>query len=673
MRQFIVATLILSATTLLGQNSSETEKIAASQGASSPLIYTTAQRDIPAIEPSKFYNEKECVTRGGLTNFFGKIAAGEDVTVAFIGGSITQGEYCYRLQTSKHLEDSYPKSHFKWINAGVSGTGTDLGSYRIDEHVLQYAPDLVFIEFAVNGGYPEAMEGMIRKIIRNYPKTDICLIYTISTGQTAAYSRGEQPLVIQKLESLADHYNISSIHLGMEAAQLEKENKLLWKGGPEQAQGRILFSADGVHPIKAGGNLYAAAIARAITKLEKSTKRSAPLALPNPLLSDEWESASMYLPSQIAVFDKNWTKTATEQLPELKNFKGWFDEFMVAQEAGASFSFMFDGDIFGLFDIGGPEVGQLKISVDGKPIELKKIAVNGIHLFDAVNQGGEKELNRFNYYCNNRYRGQYDAVKLKKGIHKVTISVSDNNADKKSILGANQQQDISANPAKYDRKVIYLGRILLRGKPLPKPVAQRINPAQQQKWEQKIARYKALDAATPPDKDVILFVGSSTVENWKTINKDFPDKPILNRGISGTKTIDLLGYCEQVVFPYAAKQIFVYEGDNDIGYKWPPEQILVQFRELFDTIRAQNPTAEIIYISIKPSPRREKSRESIEQTNALIGKFIEQQNNAGFADVYSAMRKADGSLYPEHYLEDGLHLTADGYKVWRNVIGKFIK
>ena len=48
-------------------------------------------------------------------------------------------------------------------------------------------------------------------------------------------------------------------------------------------------------------------------------------------------------------------------------------------------------------------------------------------------------------------------------------------------------------------------------------------------------RYEKADSINPPAKDLILFVGSSTMENWKTLADDFPGKPVLNRGVSGTK------------------------------------------------------------------------------------------------------------------------------------------
>ncbi|MCW2263970.1 MULTISPECIES: GDSL-type esterase/lipase family protein [Sphingobacterium] len=213
---------------------------------------------------------------------------------------------------------------------------------------------------------------------------------------------------------------------------------------------------------------------------------------------------------------------------------------------------------------------------------------------------------------------------------------------------------------------------LLLGMTIPHLYAQS-TLTQQEKWEQKIQRYEQLDAQYPPPPDVILFVGSSTIENWKTLKDDFSDKAILNRGVSGTKTIDLYNYRDRLITPYDPKQIFIYEGDNDIGLRWSTERIVAQFALLFNAIRKEKPNAEIIFISIKPSPRRLKDKNQVEEVNAEIQRFIAKQERAKYADVYTEMLEANGDLIPAYYREDGLHLTAEGYDVWKKVISKFIQ
>lgn len=666
--------LISAATGMTARADSSQDRIAASQDGASPLLYTTEGREIPLIEPGSFSDVKECNVRGGLGNFLSKASGGQEVTVAFIGGSITQGDLCYRLQTSLWMERHWPEAKFRWINAGVAGTGTDLGAFRIEEQVLSHRPDLVFIEFAVNRGYAAGMEGMVRKIIKACPDTDICLIYTITGNQTSVYRKGDVPAVIKGLEEVAEHYGLPSVHLGMEAAALEESGKLLWSGTEKEAGDRTLFSHDGIHPIASGGNLYAAAIARSLVRMEAEGNAARPHSLKAPLIGDEWDDACMVRPQDVAEFDYTWKEIRTADSPKLEKFSGWFDTVMSSGKPEAYFSFGFEGDMIGFFDIGGPEAGQLEIIIDGELVRLKETDEDGFRCHVANGLEGSYTLNRFNRWCNNRYRGQYDVIRMEKGVHQVTVRISSQKPDKAKILGKNQQKDITADPQKYDKSEIWLGRILLRGKPVPCNRVKGVPKlAQQLKWDAKMERYEQQDELNPPKKDVILFIGSSTIENWKTVADDFPGKYILNRGVSGTKTIDMINYRERLISPYDPKQIFLYAGDNDIGYKWTPEEIMEQVRKLFSLIREEKPEAEIVLISIKPSPRRLKDKDRIEKTNAMLNEFASQQPNTAYADIYSAMLDGNGSIVPEYYREDGLHLTAEGYEVWRKVISNYIK
>ena len=667
---FFAAIFLAVPQTAFSQELSCADMIAASQDGASPLMYKADSPEIEDIMPGTFFDESECIVRGGLPNFFGKMSEGENVTVAFIGGSITQGDYCYRLQISKFMEKKWPGVRFTWLNAGVSGTGTDLGAFRIGEQVLRHDPDLVFVEFAVNGAYAEGMEGIVRQIINNDSTTDICLIYTIKTGETCDYQAGGMPKSVQALEKVAEHYSLPSIHLGMEASALEKDGRLLWKG--KKADGKILFSNDGIHPSTSGGNLYAAALARGLEKMSARDNPKPHLLPSEPVFGAKWDIAGMYIPSEIAEFDGNWKEVRTADRPELRKFSGWFDTVLTSYRKESVLHFAFEGDMFGLFDVGGPEVGQLEVLIDGELVKLKPCHRNGFSWFRTNDSKGDYTLNRFNRWCNNRHRGQHAVVEVPYGQHQVTLRISSVDIDKKTIL--DNDTDIDTSPEKYDRSVIYLGRILLRGKPIKTDRIKGVPKLKQQlKWDEKFARYERLDRENPPKDGVILFVGSSTIENWKTVADDFPGKYVLNRGVSGTKTIDMINYFDRLVAPYDPKQIFLYVGDNDIGYHWTPDEVMEQVARLFNMVRESKPDAEIVLISIKPSPRRLKDKERIEQTNALIKAFAESQLNSKYADIYTPMFGADGKLCPEHFREDRLHLTADGYKVWQKVISNYIK
>lgn len=446
------------------QQTADEDLIRASQGAAATLLFSP-DAVTNWIAAGKFYDERECVVRKGLPHIMGLLQAGKPARIAYIGGSITQGAYCYRQQSAQFISRRYKRSTLTFFNAGVSGTGTDLGACRIGEQVLKQDPDLIFIEFAVNGAFAPGMEGMIRQVIKKNPLTDICLIYTIMTGQSGKYAEGAMPEHIRALEAIADRYGLTSVHLGLQAALLEKDNKLVWKGTKETAGDRLLFSNDGIHPLREGGDLYAEAIARAFIKLEKTPLRAVKKSLPPPVWTDNWEDAGMYAPMDIAQFSVQWEKILPERSASFSRYSPWFPYIMKTASPGASFTFRFEGSAFGIFDIGGPEAGQIAIEIDGQPVTLTEVTAKRRHLYQPDKNGSLTAINRFNAYCNNRYRGQYDLIDVVPGKHTVTIRLSGIRADKQKILGKHTA-DILAHPDKYEQTVLYLGRILLRGRPV---------------------------------------------------------------------------------------------------------------------------------------------------------------------------------------------------------------
>lgn len=638
----------------------------------STLLFDTSRADIPSIELTDAAADKECAVRGGLPHFMAKIKAGEPVTVAFIGGSITQGGFCYRLQLCKWLESRYPGVKFTWVNAGVSGTGTDLGVFRVDEQVLTANPDLVFIEFSANGGYTPAMEGIIRKIHAHDATTDICLLYSATKPHMRLYQKGTIPEVVAGQEQLAEHYNLPSVHMALRAAGLEAEGELLWKGRKDEATDKILFSTDGLHPAKAGGNLYAQAVARSLEKIASATGVTSK-SFPEPLYGNEWESARMYVPAEVCKRHGLWKEVDASKDPRMKKFADWFPTVLTSSHPNSTLSFAFEGDMFGLFDLGGPEAGQLEVYVDGQMVRLKTAKDGALQYNEATALTGTHYLNRFNRHCNNRYRGQHVLVKVAPGIHQVTLKLRESKADKAKILGDKQLADITANPEKYDKTYLMLGRLLVRGSIAEcKPVKGLPKMKQQLKWEKKINDYMERDAEQAAWPDATLVVGSSSIDMWKSLEEDFADRHVIRRGVSGTKAIDLYNYREQLIAPFSPKRIIIYEGDNEIGFKWEVDEMMESMKRLFHEVRRMKPDAEIYMVSIKPSPVREKSLPKIQQVNALIKEFVESQPRAGYIDIHTPMLNADGSVRPELFLGDGLHPAKEGYDIWREQFGKVI-
>ncbi len=180
---------------------------------------------------------------------------------------------------------------------------------------------------------------------------------------------------------------------------------------------------------------------------------------------------------------------------------------------------------------------------------------------------------------------------------------------------------------------------------------------------------KKYDQMYKPPVNPVLFVGSSSIRKWDNCTQIFAKYNALNRGIGGAVINDITYYLNDVVFPYHPKQIILYVGENDLPNETvTPDTVLNRTIKLYQAIRAKMPTVPIVYISIKPSPSRDKFKEKAVASNALIKKFLAGEANTTFVNVYSLMLTKDGKLRPELFVEDMLHMNAKGYAIWRKAV-----
>lgn len=199
--------------------------------------------------------------------------------------------------------------------------------------------------------------------------------------------------------------------------------------------------------------------------------------------------------------------------------------------------------------------------------------------------------------------------------------------------------------------------------------------SQKHEYFDDIQNFKKLNAENPPQKDAILFLGSSSFTRWTDVGQYFPDKVIINRAFGGSRLADLNYYAEDLLNPYSPKQIVIYCGENDIVYKDKPnaEEVFKRFKQFYNTVRTQFPKANIAYVSIKYSPSREQFWPIMKKANKKIKCFLQWKKNANFIEINNAMKDENGNVRKDIFVEDMLHLNSDGYKIWTKVMYPYLK
>ncbi len=147
----------------------------------------------------EMYERATAFLEGDLTRLAAamrKAQAGEEITVATIGGSITEGYSsstfgnCYATIFYSWWESCFPDTKVNYINAGIGGTPSYLGVHRVKQHVLDEDPDVVIVEFSVNDGadnfYKKSYDNLVRKIMMSQNEPAVILLFTTQEDGTNA-------------------------------------------------------------------------------------------------------------------------------------------------------------------------------------------------------------------------------------------------------------------------------------------------------------------------------------------------------------------------------------------------------------------------------------------------------------------------------------------------------
>jgi lysophospholipase L1-like esterase len=172
-------------------------------------------------------------------------------------------------------------------------------------------------------------------------------------------------------------------------------------------------------------------------------------------------------------------------------------------------------------------------------------------------------------------------------------------------------------------------------------------------------------ASRPP-----TFYGSSSIRLWNTLAEDV-DPSVANLGFGGSTLEACAHFYPRLVKPLGPRSLLVYAGDNDLGDGRAADEVLDFFRSLASQVAASCGAIPFGFVSIKPSPARYSLIDPIRRFNALVQREIETIPGAYYVDVYSYMLDGFGKPRAEFFLEDGLHLNREGYRLWTRILRRY--
>lgn len=193
----------------------------------------------------------------------------------------------------------------------------------------------------------------------------------------------------------------------------------------------------------------------------------------------------------------------------------------------------------------------------------------------------------------------------------------------------------------------------------------------QDRWEETIQTFEAADRSDAAKAGGVVFIGSSSIRKWE-LEKSFPGRGYVNRGFGGSVIADAIRYADRIVTPRKPSLVVLYAGDNDIGRGGKARKVLDDYQAFVAKIHAELPQTRIGFIAVKPSLRRWSMIDTIREANALVRAEAGKDPRLFFVDIDAPMLGSDGRPRPELFVEDGLHMTDEGYRVWVEALEPFL-
>src|SRR5580698_938448 len=200
----------------------------------------------------------------------------------------------------------------------------------------------------------------------------------------------------------------------------------------------------------------------------------------------------------------------------------------------------------------------------------------------------------------------------------------------------------------------------------------------------QLARYRAEDAAlatTATNENRVVFLGDSITDYWK-LDDYFPSKPyvVINRGVDGQSTPEMLVRFRQDVIDLHPKVLVVLAGTNDIAGvtgRTRNEDIEANYASMAELARAHN--IRVVFSSLLPVYNyTEDSKESFalrpRDRILALNKWLKDycaKNGFVYLDYFGALVD-DRGMMKRDLSDDGLHPNPAGYKLMAPLAEKAI-
>ncbi|MBQ9963945.1 MAG: hypothetical protein IJP14_02365 [Clostridia bacterium] len=302
----------------------------------------------------------------GLKNSYWKLKNEKELTVAFMGGSVTYGVGCdnlsqsFRIIVKDWLKKQFPDATVTEINAAYPSACSAYGVYAVDDFVIAQKADLVFIEYGVNDKYAKSRytvdqvkanyETILRKLYTADATCDVVALYV--TDSSIASNADAEPLYEHAAaqEEVATYYGIPSINVGW------KMVKTYALGSGSSSKKWSTFFSDSVHATTTGNQAYGKIITTCLKDAFDAAESSGVFGVTNKTLpaakSNDLSMKTKYVKADAIALPADWRLSPATNYP-----------YIYTGTAGSELTYTFTGTGISLF-LDGTDM-TLEYAVDG--------------------------------------------------------------------------------------------------------------------------------------------------------------------------------------------------------------------------------------------------------------------------------------------------------------------
>lgn len=166
----------------------------------------------------------------------------------------------------------------------------------------------------------------------------------------------------------------------------------------------------------------------------------------------------------------------------------------------------------------------------------------------------------------------------------------------------------------------------------------------------------------------VVFIGDSITDRaeWEDL---FPSLKIANRGIGTDRTDGVLKRLESI-YSTSADRAFIMIGINDFASGASVDEVFENYRTIVNQL-VEHGMKVYIQSTIFAGKRREDLNTKIVELNERLELLATKHNSITYIDLNAGLAK--DSLLNSMYSRDDVHLNANGYTVWKNIISPYVQ